>query len=145
MDEMRIPQLVKWLDLQIFKWRLKRNIRRDYREKMDPETYRLLRGDKPHTQPPGIRSLREDLDIIRVPGQDTEYLGFKDEEELGKMVNRVDLTNPKIRLWFRDWKVLDASKRGLQELLNDQFDDRFNLSGEEPWDDGHGDSWPPTY
>jgi len=59
LEEMRIPQLVKWLDMVIFRWRLRRNIRRH------------LYGDRPHRQPGGIRSLRDEM-ADSGPGHDLD-------------------------------------------------------------------------
>lgn len=58
--------------------------------------------------------------VIKLEGQKTEYRGFKDEDELLRMVGKVDLTTVGFRTWFHDWKLFDGSKRGLREILDEQ-------------------------
>lgn len=60
--------------------------------------------------------------VIRLENQKTEYRGFKDEDELLRMVGKVDLTQKGFRVWFQDWKLFDGSKRGLKDILDEQFD-----------------------
>lgn len=78
-------------------------------------------------------------------------LGFRDEDELKSMTIDVDLTDLVIYGMFQRWKLNDKSRDGLQNILNfqrgrddgEKFKKKFEQ--DEPWDDGHGDSWPPTY
>lgn len=89
--------------------------------------------------------MTEDRDNLAVTA-----MGFTSEKELSEMVCAVDLTDSVIFSMFENWKKRDGSKDGLQNVLEfqrgrddgEKFKKRFEQ--DEPFDDGHGDSWPPT-
>jgi len=79
-------------------------------------------------------------------GERVKALGFKDEDELKTMTLDVDLTDSVIYGMFQRWKLNDKSRDGLQNILTFQRgrdDGEKRFEDDEPFDDGHGDSWPP--
>lgn len=76
-------------------------------------------------------------------------LGFRDEDEFKSMTLDVDLTDSVIYGMFKRWTMYDKSRDGLQNILTfqrgrddgEKFKEMFEQ--DEPFDDGHGDSWPP--
>lgn len=43
--------------------------------------------------------------------------GFRDEQEMSRLVSSVDLSTPQARDAFQEWKMTDGSREGLVSLL----------------------------